>query len=391
MVESPLPEQGTSFSRRGRRIRATWKVIDQLPEAHTPNQEDPEASGADSSELPPNSTDAPARRVVLLVTESIRSTFNRFGLRRFYKRRPHHPPATEIDLNTRYAPEINATAARKSRRSLKEILSPFPNLSAFLFAHHHTSSPNKSLADRAALQATLTRPDFKVEDIAGVNFERLDDQLAEGDMASDLPNLEPQDGWRQSNITIGIPSGQKSTQASRRQDATTQRRLGRHQHIPDTPAQHPILGHHYTVRGFWHKSLCAEIVRTLSSDPAAKTFIYDPHYVEHRLPGSDRPERVYGELYNSESFVQEDIRLQNSPREPGCDLPRVIAALMFWSDATQIAQFGQAKVWPAYLYYGNQSKYERARPTANAAHHVAYFPSVSVFNSVVLACTNLLG
>ncbi|KAI0634460.1 hypothetical protein C8Q77DRAFT_1217600 [Trametes polyzona] len=91
-------------------------------------------------------------------------------------------------------------------------------------------------------------------------------------------------------------------------------------------------------------------------------------------------EKIYGELYNSKLFVQEDIRLQNSPAEPGCDLPRAIAGLMFWSDATQVTQFGRDKVWPGYLYFGNQSKYGRARPSACAGHHIAYFPSVSSVN-----------
>ncbi|OJT12000.1 hypothetical protein TRAPUB_11454, partial [Trametes pubescens] len=127
-----------------------------------------------------------------------------------------------------------------------------------------------------------------VEDIAGVNFKKPDEQLAEGDTASDLPNLEPQDGWHESNITIGILSGQESTLALH------------HQYVPDTPTQQLILGHHYTVRGFWHKSLCMEIMHSLSSDPAAKMFIYDPHYIKHQLPGSDHPEQVYEEMYNSE-------------------------------------------------------------------------------------------
>ncbi|KAJ8494675.1 hypothetical protein ONZ51_g2145 [Trametes cubensis] len=372
LPQAPEDPPGTRFSRRGRKITGTWKVRDQLPEADCVMPQVPDEPEDCTNTQPAR----PARRVVLLVTESIRSAFNRFGLRRFYKRRPHHIPNATVDLDARYAPVANAVAARKSARSLADVLFPFPNLSAFLFANHHAASSTKSLADRASLQVLLTRPDFKVDDIADVNFKKIDERLAEGTHSPDEPLLEAKDGWRQSSITIGIPSGQKPTQASRREEASTQRRLDRHQHVPDTPAPQPIPGIHYTVHGFWHKNLCAEIKQTLSSDPAAKDFVFDPHYVEHQELGGNGTERVHGELYNSEAFVQEDIRLQNSPREPGCDLPRAIAALMFWSDATQIAQFGQAKVWPSYLYYGNQSKYDRARPTAQAAHHVAYFPSL---------------
>ncbi len=35
--------------------------------------------------------------------------------------------------------------------------------------------------------------------------------------------------------------------------------------------------------------------------------------------------------------------------------PRAIAALQFWSDSTHLADFGQAKAWPIYLAFGNQS------------------------------------
>jgi hypothetical protein len=48
---------------------------------------------------------------------------------------------------------------------------------------------------------------------------------------------------------------------------------------------------------------------------------------------------------------------------------------MFWSDATHLANFGTAKLWPIYMFLGNLSKYIRAEPTSNACHHVAYIPS----------------
>ena len=65
------------------------------------------------------------------------------------------------------------------------------------------------------------------------------------------------------------------------------------------------------------------------------------------------------------------------PREPGDDYERVVASLMLWSDATQLANFGDASLWPVYLSFGNQSKYTRGKPSAAACHHVAYIPSVS--------------
>jgi len=50
--------------------------------------------------------------------------------------------------------------------------------------------------------------------------------------------------------------------------------------------------------------------------------------------------------------------------------------MMIWSDSTHLTSFGTASLWPVYLYFGNQSKYTRAKPSEFAAHHLAYIPKV---------------
>ncbi|KAK7679638.1 hypothetical protein QCA50_017350 [Cerrena zonata] len=50
---------------------------------------------------------------------------------------------------------------------------------------------------------------------------------------------------------------------------------------------------------------------------------------------------------------------------------------MLYSDSTHLANFGDASLWPLYLYFGNQSKYERVRPATGSCHHVAYIPKLS--------------
>ncbi len=78
-------------------------------------------------------------------------------------------------------------------------------------------------------------------------------------------------------------------------------------------------------------------------------------------------------------MLEEDEKIRNMPRADG-DAPDVeyaILPLLLWSDETCLSQFGSAKLWPIYLYFGNLSKYVRGRPTEFAAHHVAYIPNVS--------------
>jgi hypothetical protein len=50
---------------------------------------------------------------------------------------------------------------------------------------------------------------------------------------------------------------------------------------------------------------------------------------------------------------------------------------MFATDATMLASFGTAKIWPAYLMYGNESKYRRGKAPLGLFEEFAYFQSVS--------------
>ncbi|KIM62395.1 hypothetical protein SCLCIDRAFT_119837, partial [Scleroderma citrinum Foug A] len=57
-------------------------------------------------------------------------------------------------------------------------------------------------------------------------------------------------------------------------------------------------------------------------------------------------------------------------------LPRRIVALMFWSDVTVLTSFGDTKLWPVYMYFGNESKYERCQPSNHLCMHIAYLQMV---------------
>ncbi|KAJ8581094.1 hypothetical protein M405DRAFT_926351, partial [Rhizopogon salebrosus TDB-379] len=105
-------------------------------------------------------------------------------------------------------------------------------------------------------------------------------------------------------------------------------------------------------------------------------FHYEPYQLRWAPPHLDAEVSIYGDLYTSPTFHEAHSELQESPREPGCDLPRVVAGLMFWSDTTQLTSFGNAKLWPTYMYFGNESKYRRCKPSCNLSNHVAYFETL---------------
>ena len=86
--------------------------------------------------------------------------------------------------------------------------------------------------------------------------------------------------------------------------------------------------------------------------------------------------KIFSEAYTSPAMIEAYHEVNALPREPDDDLERVVASLMMWSDSTHLTSFGDASLWPFYLFFGNQSKYTRGKPTASACHHVAYIPSV---------------
>ncbi|KDQ54440.1 hypothetical protein JAAARDRAFT_60806 [Jaapia argillacea MUCL 33604] len=266
------------------------------------------------------------RHVVLRVARTVRTVANWFRLSRLYRGRPTSVPDATLEANS-YCVPTSAIAGSSPQCSICQIIALYLNLNAWRYDHHFW--------------------------------------------------MKGKGGWREQSITIGIPTGKKPTQTSRCKDAAAQCRINRHEPLEDPPVEHAIEGAHFAIPGFHTQSICEVIVETTSSDPAARDFHWHPFLLQHTPPGTDNPsETVYGEIYTSQAFRDLDQELQCSLPEPDCDLSQVVAALMFWSDATHLVQFRQSKAWPWYLYFGNQLKYTHAKPTAHATHHVAYLPTI---------------
>ena len=77
-------------------------------------------------------------------------------------------------------------------------------------------------------------------------------------------------------------------------------------------------------------------------------------------------------------MLREDAKIKSLQRDlkDDPDVEAAILAILLWSDSTHLATFGTASLWPVYMYLGNLSKYDRGRPNARAAYHMAYIPSV---------------
>jgi hypothetical protein len=134
----------------------------------------------------------------------------------------------------------------------------------------------------------------------------------------------------------------------------------------------------YAIPGFHFRPLL-EVIHAAFSDVQAGAFHLLPFKRIWKDPLDDHQERIYDELYTSDAWLQAQDDVQKLPREPRCSVERVIAGLMFFSDATHLANFGTAKAWPLYMYFGNLTKYMRSLPSSGACHLVGFLPSVSPF------------
>ncbi|KZV87861.1 hypothetical protein EXIGLDRAFT_571190, partial [Exidia glandulosa HHB12029] len=133
----------------------------------------------------------------------------------------------------------------------------------------------------------------------------------------------------------------------------------------------------FSVKDFTYRPLCGVMKAIAEKDPCATRFVYAPYEEFVRLPnGEDLP--VHGELYATPEWREEHERvvrlhIPTEHEKGGGNLPRAIFAIMLGSDETLLAQFGTSSAWPEYLMAGNQTKYERAKPSMHAVHQIAYF------------------
>ncbi|KZP28578.1 hypothetical protein FIBSPDRAFT_728633 [Athelia psychrophila] len=296
------------------------------------------------------------RRVILIVRDTITTGANKFGLWREYPHRPsldpdQFVPATDL----RPGQTSTSTAVSKPRARYW----PFRNMSIYLLMDWmHSGSSMKSVGEVDKLSnEVLSHPDFKLEDIAGFSartqnkvFDASDKPDAESSGDQDPHDAMPGDGWIESTVDIMIPLGEKHH--SEKERCEKERRL--------------------TVHGLHHRPLLS-VMKAAVADASSRWFHYFPFRRFWKSPSGEHV-RCYDEAYTSDVWLKAHDELQKQPNEPDCKLEKVILGLMFWSDSTHLSSFGDAKVWPIYMYFGNLSKYMRSKPSCGAAHHVAYIP-----------------
>ncbi|KAH9950133.1 hypothetical protein B0H21DRAFT_881501, partial [Amylocystis lapponica] len=244
------------------------------------------------------------------------------------------------------------------------VSSPFlSNTVSHLMQWAYSGSHIKSATEVDRLvHDVILADDFDREDLRGFSTAR---ELERLDKASSV--LTMADGWLEGSVEIPLPK--EGSKVASEADA-------------------PL----FTVSGIYYRRLL-EVIKSAYQDPEARAYHWIPFKMFWRPgagelsslgttdSGSESPDveediRIYSELYNSDAMLEEDARIRALPRDPS-DSPDVevaIAPIMLWSDSTHLASFGSAALWPIYMFFGSLSKYIRGKPSASAAHHLAYLP-----------------
>lgn len=295
---------------------------------------------------------AAPRDLVTRVLKFFRTPRNIFGLsREFYG---VQPPTQDPDGCSPLSELCDLeTSSRPPSQGLKDCFFPYPNKSLFQLGDWYwNQGVQKSQQSFKNLVTIISDVGFAPADIRETNWAAINATLATNreDQVPDIEQWLSEDrGWSRTAISILVPF---------------------HRFMKNPGSQRYIAGELY------HRPIISVIKERLTDSTSHDRFHYEPYRLLWKPREGVDEMRVHGELYTSTAFLDAHKALLESPPEPGCDAPRAIAALMFWSDATHLTSFGNAKLWPCYMFFGNDSKYSRCKPTYNLCNHIAYFQTV---------------
>jgi Plavaka transposase len=330
----PLPI-ATATGRPYRQRRLPARYQDVYPEAPVPVAPWPPPS--QQSHLPP--------RISLLVRNHYQTEPNIYGVWKQYMYRPSYDPDASIMPQDLYRPHLSTFAPIGTQPEINDDVLRYKNKTVQLIMDwQNTRSSIKSNEEVTRLvHDVVLHPDFTVDELLNFSAARENQKADAAEHEATFPQA-----FQQIAVNIKVPSGNKDVP-------------------PKTLA----------IPGLSFRKITT-LIRDEFEGPMFMKFHLSPFKLFCKHPHQNKDERIYSEMTDSDVFIDEHDKVQRAPTDdPACKREKVIAVLMFWSDATHLATFGTAKMWPVYMQFGNVSKYVRCQPTSGATKHVAYIPSLS--------------
>jgi hypothetical protein len=210
---------------------------------------------------------------------------------------------------------------------------PYPNRSSFELGDWWSKQVSKrSVSGFTELVSILGHPDFNTDELKKANWPAISELLSHGmttRIDAPLPSCEWVDNtggdWKVTRIQLPVPF-------------STGGKKGR---IVEFPA------------GVLHHRSILSVIKERMVNPKEHAYRHIcPYKLLWNVPDTPEGIRLYGELYTSDEFLRLEKAVQNLvlPDETDQPLERVIVALMFWTDATLLANFGTTKLWPCYIW-----------------------------------------
>lgn len=374
-ANEPPGDSLTEDERRPRQQKhLPLRFRDQQPEAPAPAPPPPPPPS-----VPAASSTNPSAQTFSTEPELVRTERNAFDIYRVYIGRPTHNPDEDWTIedmsDIRGDAEGEGDDAEEEDSDLDDEEQelpwyyPFPSAFACRLTHWTFNGSNeKSLPQvQELIDNILKAPDFDIESLEELSISteatRLDqpvraaedDEGAEEEEDNAAENVDPTTdndvGWKTVNVSFPIPP--------------CDRKVRKDEDLPQ-----------YTVSDVYVRKIIPIMVEAFQSSKFKD--LHTTPFEEHYQPDPDGPsQRIYSEPYNSNKWIKYVKKLYKK-RPAGDEHEIVLVDIKLSSDATKLAQFGDASIWPVYFQLGNQSKYARSQPSKHAAYHLAYLPKVCV-------------
>ncbi|CAK5267103.1 unnamed protein product [Mycena citricolor] len=348
----PNPPPSTRLSGRpARTVRRPARFRDEIPDQLPPAPQIGTAGEEHEEEEP----ELAIRRVTLLVRDRFTTAVNKFGLYREYLHRPTYDPDALVDLEQlANKPKLLETPPVPGSTDRTHNVPPVYESEKLLFGWNDNGNVQKSDGELEALvHDVIQQPGFDPAEFKR-NW-RTSDARARLDKSFEKDNPLLRD-FEARTVKIEVPSGSR-----------------------DVPPKF------IPVPGLLMRKITTIITEAFTG-PLGEHFHFSPFKLFCTFKDPVNPVRIFSELYNSNVFIAEhdNVRLRGKlpPDAPKCKLEKIVAALMFWSDSTHLANFGPAKMWPLYIHFGNLSKYIRAHPSSGSAHYAAFIPENAFLESL---------
>lgn len=302
--------------------------------------------------------------------KTLRTEPNAIGVYKIFPQRPSRDPEDGLSLQDLCdSPGLLIADSTPAAMPSLPPFAPFLNSTvARLMYWAHSGSNMKSLAELDRLvHDVVLKEDFEIAHLIDFSARRENERSDKSSAGtSSAPSdssskpSKPSDGWTNTSVKIRLPA---------------------YKHKVDSEDKAP----EFEVPDVIFRPLL-DVMKEAFEGPDFEQFhltpfehMWDPSHGNDTAAGDTTThspsepihQRLYGEMYTSPAMLEAHEALPIDPLHE-C----VVAAFMFWSDSTHLANFGTASLWPLYTFFGNQSKYTRAKPTSNAAHHQAYIPSL---------------